>query len=108
VIVGPPANRHAVNNSAKSTPDQAEPESFSELLTALLRQAGLAVTTLREHYGQPQDQRISNEEWIELTAERGWVSLHKDAAIRRNLLERQTVRMYSGKSCAALCRVVGL
>lgn len=64
---------------------------------ALLRQAGLAVTTLREHYGQPQDQRISDEEWIELTSERGWISFHKDAAIRRNLVERQTVIDHSAR-----------
>lgn len=64
---------------------------------ALLRQAGLAVTTLREHYGQPQDQGISDAEWIELTAERGWISFHKDAAIRRNLVERQTVIDHSAR-----------
>ena len=58
---------------------------------ALLRQAGLTLTTLREHYGQPRDQRVSDEEWIKLAAKRGWIAFHKDAAIRRNLVERQAV-----------------
>jgi hypothetical protein len=64
---------------------------------ALLRQAGLTLTTLREHYGQPQDQGVSDEEWIKLTAKHGWISFHKDAAIRRNLVERQTVIYHSAR-----------
>jgi hypothetical protein len=34
---------------------------------------------------------VTDHEWIALTAERGWIGFHKDATIRRNELERQTV-----------------
>jgi hypothetical protein len=31
----------------------------------LLREAGLQVTTLAEHYGMPRDQDVADVEWIE-------------------------------------------
>jgi hypothetical protein len=58
---------------------------------ALLRAAGMSVTTMREHYGEARAQTVSDHEWIALTAERNWLGFHKDASIRRNELERQTV-----------------
>lgn len=57
----------------------------------LLRAAGLSLTTMREHYGEKRAQVVSDHEWIALTARRGWIGFHKDANIRRNSLERQTV-----------------
>src|SRR5882762_10755842 len=37
-----------------------------------LRQAGLRVVTLAEHYGIPQDQEIVDHEWMLEAAGRGW------------------------------------
>jgi hypothetical protein len=47
---------------------------------------------MREHYGEKLGQAVEDPDWIKLTAERGWIGFHKDAAIRRNDLERQSVR----------------
>lgn len=60
-------------------------------LPKLLRAAGIALTTMREHYGETAAQSVSDNEWIALTAERGWIAFHKDDNIRRNEAERQTV-----------------
>ncbi|WP_337360661.1 hypothetical protein [Mycolicibacterium iranicum] len=57
----------------------------------LLREAGFALTTMREHYGEADAQRVADVEWITLTAERGWIGFHKDAEIRRNEAERMAV-----------------
>jgi PIN like domain len=46
---------------------------------------------MREHYGEAQAQRVSDVEWIALTAQRGWIAFHKDAEIRRNEVERRAV-----------------
>jgi hypothetical protein len=46
---------------------------------------------MREHYGEERAQYVSDHEWITLTAERNWIGFNKDATIRRNALERQTV-----------------
>jgi PIN like domain len=58
---------------------------------ALLRAAGLELTTMAEHYGEARSQRVADTEWIKLTAERGWIGFHKDAQIRRNEVERIAV-----------------
>jgi PIN like domain len=57
----------------------------------MLRAAGLTLTTLREYYGEQHGQRVSDREWIQLTAQCGWIAFHKDAEVRRNVAERQTV-----------------
>jgi hypothetical protein len=59
-------------------------------LPAMLRQVGFVLTTMREHYGEPQAQRVADVE-IALTAQRSWIGFHKDANIRRNEVERRTV-----------------
>lgn len=58
---------------------------------ALLRAAGLKLTTMREHYGEERAQHVSDHEWIALVAKRNWIGFHKDAHVRRNAVERQTV-----------------
>lgn len=63
----------------------------------LLREAGFVLTTMREHYGEQQAQRVQDVEWIALAAERDWITFHKDDHIRRNSLERQTVIDVSGR-----------
>ena len=39
---------------------------------ALLRAAGLRLTTLAEHYGVPDDEDIRDAEWLELAGRNGW------------------------------------
>lgn len=47
---------------------------------------------MREHYGEEQGQSVSDTAWIALTAERGWISFHKDKQITSNLAERGAVK----------------
>jgi hypothetical protein len=63
----------------------------------LLREAGLELTTLREHYGEQSGQRVADVEWIRLTAERGWLGFHKDSEIRRNRVERLAVERFGAR-----------
>lgn len=58
---------------------------------SLLRAAGLRLTTLAEHYGIPADEYVTDEEWLALAGEHGWVVLMKDARVRYNRAERETV-----------------
>jgi hypothetical protein len=46
---------------------------------------------MREHYGEDLAQRVPDVDWIALTAQRNWISFHKDERIRRNQAERKTV-----------------
>ena len=39
---------------------------------SLLREAGLQLLTLSEHYGVPADEGIADETWLQLAGERGW------------------------------------
>jgi hypothetical protein len=48
-----------------------------------LRQAGLRVVTLAEHYGIPRDQEVADHEWMLEAAGRGWPTLGCDAKHRR-------------------------
>jgi hypothetical protein len=57
----------------------------------ILRAAGLRLVTLAEHYGIPADQDVKDVEWLALTASRGWIALHKDPSIRRNIAERRAI-----------------
>jgi len=45
--------------------------SAASAVPRLLRDAGLRLTTLAEHYGIPQDEDIANVTWIEDTARLG-------------------------------------
>jgi uncharacterized protein (DUF433 family) len=63
----------------------------------LLRAAGLGLTTMREHYGKTGAQRVADTDWIELTAQLGWIAFHKDAAIRRNEVERIAVTRFGAR-----------
>lgn len=64
------------------------------LVPGLLRNAGLRLTTLAEHYGVPADEDIGDEEWLELAGSRGWVVFMKDGQIRRNVAERAAVERF--------------
>jgi hypothetical protein len=93
-----------------STPSQPDEQLISSLphifvdrslgdlqVPRLLRTAGLVLTTMREHYGKIGAQRVADTEWIELTAQRGWIAFHKDAAIRRNLVEQMAVTRFGAR-----------
>ncbi|PIB75995.1 hypothetical protein CQY22_007925 [Mycolicibacterium brumae] len=61
------------------------------IVPRILRAHGVSLTTLSEHYGEAAGQTVIDTDWIRLTAERGWVGFHKDAAISRNDAERDAV-----------------
>jgi hypothetical protein len=60
----------------------------------LLRDAGLRLVTLAEHYGIPADEDVADEEWLEAAGRRGWVVFLKDARIRSRTVERNTVKQF--------------
>ena len=61
---------------------------------ALLRVAGLRLTTLSEHYGVPVDAQIADEDWLQLAGSRGWVVLMKDKRIRYRRPELDAVKRH--------------
>jgi len=54
----------------------------------LLREAGLRLVTLAEHYGIPADEDIADTTWLRDAGSAGWVVFMKDSRIRRNPAER--------------------
>ncbi len=58
----------------------------------LLREAGLNLVTLAEHYGVPTDESVADEEWLALAGQQGWAVFMKDTRIRYNPAERAAVR----------------
>lgn len=52
-----------------------------------LRRAGVTVHSQRDHFANDVDDDV----WLPIVAERGWISLSFDKAIRKNELERQAV-----------------
>jgi hypothetical protein len=61
----------------------------------LLRDDGLRLVTLAEHYGVPADEKIADEEWLQLAGERGWAVFMKDTRIRYNPAEREAVTAHA-------------
>lgn len=57
----------------------------------MLRDAGIEVVTLGEHYGVPADETIADVEWLELAGSRKWPVLMKDTRIRYRASERQAL-----------------
>lgn len=66
-------------------------------LPKLLREAGLQLVTLAEHYGMPQDEDVDDVTWLADTAARGWVALGKDERIRRRPAEKAAVRRHGAR-----------
>ena len=66
-------------------------------LAALLREDGLNVVTLAEHYGMPADESIEDVTWLADTAALGWVTLAKDERIRRRPAEKEAVRHHGAR-----------
>ena len=67
----------------------------------LLREAGLRLVTLSEHYGIPADEGIADEDWLELAGSRGWVVLMKDTQIRYRRAEREAVQSHNVRCSAS-------
>jgi hypothetical protein len=61
----------------------------------LLREAGLRLITLAEHYGIPADEKVMDEEWLKLAGTSGWAVFMKDTRIRYNPAERAAVLRHS-------------
>lgn len=59
----------------------------AKIFPAILRDAGITVHTHNDHFAHD----APDTEWIPVVAQRGWVILTSDAAIRRNPLERDAV-----------------
>ena len=70
---------------------------------ALLRAAGLRLTTLAEHYGVPTDQTVKDITWLQMAGMNNLVVFMKDEAIRTNSQERSVVRAFSVR-CFCLSR----
>lgn len=68
---------------------------------ALLREAGLRLVTLSEHYGVPADENVRDEQWLSLAGSQGWVVFMKDTRIRYNRTEREVMQAY-GTRCFCL------
>jgi hypothetical protein len=69
----------------------------------LLRQAGLRLTTLAEHYGIPEDENVADTTWLEMAGRKGWAVFMKDARIRSRRVEREAVRRFDVR-CFCLTR----
>jgi hypothetical protein len=63
-------------------------------VASLLRAEGLRLTTLAEHYGIPADEDVIDVQWLALAGQQGWAVFMKDARIRYNRAERETVKNY--------------
>ncbi len=61
----------------------------------LLRENGLRLVTLAEHYGIPEDETITDADWLQLAGEQGWAVFMKDTRIRYNPAEREAVKAYT-------------
>ena len=57
----------------------------------LLREVGIELVTLAEHYGRPADERIDDPTWITEASAEGWILFMKDARIRRRPAEKQAI-----------------
>lgn len=69
----------------------------------MLREAGLRLTTLAEHYGIPADERVADTTWLQLAGTAGWVVFMKDGRIRGRRIEREAVQRF-GVRCFCISR----
>ncbi len=69
----------------------------------LLRDSGLRLVTLSEHYGIPSDGDVPDVDWLELAGTEGWAVLMKDARIRGRAVEREAVQAF-GVRCFCITR----
>lgn len=64
----------------------------------LLREVGLRLVTLAEQYGIPADEKVADDEWLQLAGERSWAVFMKDTRIRYNPAEREAVTAHAVQS----------
>jgi hypothetical protein len=57
----------------------------------LLRESGLRLVTLAEHYGVPADEIVEDTDWLALCGERGWLAVMKDSRIQHVSAERRAL-----------------
>lgn len=69
----------------------------------LLRDTGLRLVTLAEHYGIPSDEDVRDIDWLELAGTEGWAVFLKDARIRSRAVEREAVQAF-GVRCFCITR----
>ena len=60
-------------------------------LPQLLRNAGLQLVTLAERYGIPNDETITDEQWLRDVGHRGEVAFMKDGRVRYNPAEKAAI-----------------
>ena len=79
----------------KGLPDLFLDRSLGRItVPSFLREAGLRLTTLAEHYGTPADESIADEDWLELAGRRGWVVFAKDKRLRYHPGERHAIERF--------------
>lgn len=70
-------------------PDLFVDRSLGRLKVAvLLRAEGFRLVTLAEHDGMPADERVEDEDWLQLAGTRRWLAVMKDDRIRYKPSER--------------------
>jgi hypothetical protein len=69
----------------------------------LLRTAGLRLITLAERYGMPEDERVTDERWLEEAGLRGEAVFMKDARVRYNAAEKLAITRFKVR-CFCLSR----
>ena len=67
------------------------------VLPRLLRDAGIELVTLAEHYGMPQDESVEDTTWIGDAAANGWIMFMKDERIRRRPAERLAIAEHNAR-----------
>lgn len=60
----------------------------------LLRAEGFRLVTLAEHDGMPADERVEDEDWLQLAGTRRWLAVMKDDRIRYKPSERAALVTY--------------
>jgi hypothetical protein len=65
--------------------------SLGKSIVAGLREAGLAVLSMADVYGEAKGQQLRDEVWLRDAGRQGWVILTKDDAIRRRPAERDAL-----------------
>jgi hypothetical protein len=93
--------------SPRDRPRKGHPEGLPTLfidrslgrvqVPTLLREVGLELVTLAEHYGMPADEKVEDVTWLADTATRGWAVLGKDERIRRRPAERAAIRHHGAR-----------
>jgi len=69
----------------------------------ILREAGLRLITLAERYGIPQDEKVTDERWLEDAGLRGEAVFMKDARVRYNTAEKLVITRFNVR-CFCLSR----